>query len=186
MGKLASERGKQVANRRGGGQKCVEKRKKILNRGNELNKSFRISTSAKKRTQNELVFERKKGQTKRKWGRNAGKWKLEIRKPKLENRQLAQTSCSWKSADSSWSPARFFPLPWGEGDPRPAFSPAGAGRVRGRFREDSWTNRGPTNQVRATCWKLENRRPKLGLSVSIFHFPVSNFCFLAFTASLIL
>jgi hypothetical protein len=30
------------------------------------------------------------------------------------------------------------PLPWGEGGPRPALSPAGAGRVRGRFplRED--------------------------------------------------
>jgi hypothetical protein len=153
MRKLASERGKQVANRRGEGQKCVEKRKKILNRGNELSKSFRISTSAKKRTQNELVFERKRAQTNRRMGPKC--WKLEIRKSKLENPGLAQTSRSWKSADFSCSPARFFPLPWGEGDPRPAFSPAGAGRVRGLFREDSWTNRGPTNQVRATCWKIE-------------------------------
>jgi hypothetical protein len=85
MRKLASERGKQVANRRGGGGKCVENREKILNRGNELNKSFRISTSTKKRTQNELVFERKKGQTKRKMGPKC--WKLETGKWKLENRK---------------------------------------------------------------------------------------------------
>ena len=62
MRERKSQRGKEFGNRPGGGGKCMEKRKKILNRRNELNKSFRINKSSKKRTQNELVFECKKGQ----------------------------------------------------------------------------------------------------------------------------
>ena len=50
----AQEGGSKAA-RRGG--KWQENAKKILNRGNELDKSFRINKSCKKRTQNELVFE---------------------------------------------------------------------------------------------------------------------------------
>jgi hypothetical protein len=38
--------------------------------GTNYLKSFGISKSVKKRTQNELVFERKKGQTNSKMGRN--------------------------------------------------------------------------------------------------------------------
>jgi hypothetical protein len=61
MRELASQRGKEVANRPGGGGKCVKNQKKILNKRNEPNKSFRINKNAKKRTQNELVFECKNG-----------------------------------------------------------------------------------------------------------------------------
>ena len=38
------------------------------------------------------------------------------------------------SADTGGRSRNRSPLPWGEGGPRPAFSPAGAGRVRGYFR----------------------------------------------------
>jgi hypothetical protein len=44
-------------------------------------KSFRINKSDKKRTQNELVLERKNAQTKRKMGPKC--WKMEIRKSKI-------------------------------------------------------------------------------------------------------
>jgi hypothetical protein len=66
MRKLASERGKQVANRRGGGGKCVENRKKILNRGNEPKNVLKGKELTLSGAKNELVFERKKGQSKRK------------------------------------------------------------------------------------------------------------------------
>jgi hypothetical protein len=80
MRKLASERGKQVANRRGGVQKCVENRKKILNRGNEPKNMLKAKELAFSRAQNELVFERKIGQTNRKMelkNLEIGKWKME-------------------------------------------------------------------------------------------------------------
>ena len=63
---LASERGKGVRNRPGGGGKCVENRKKILNRGNEPKNMLKVKALAFSATQNELVFERKNAQTKRK------------------------------------------------------------------------------------------------------------------------
>jgi len=68
MRKLASERGKEVANRPGGGGKCVEKRKKILNSGNEPKNVLQTQELAVLGAKNELVFERKKGQSKRKMG----------------------------------------------------------------------------------------------------------------------
>jgi hypothetical protein len=68
MRKLASERGKQVENRRGGGQKCVENREKILNRGNEAKNLLKAKELAFSGAKNELVFERKKAQSKRKMG----------------------------------------------------------------------------------------------------------------------
>ena len=68
MRKLASERGKQVANRRGSGGKCVENGKKILNRGNEPKNVLKGKGLAFLGAKNELVFERKKAQTKRKMG----------------------------------------------------------------------------------------------------------------------
>ncbi len=37
-----------------------------------------------------------------------------------------------------WERAVVFPLPWGEGGPRPALSPAGAGRMRGLFVGDAY------------------------------------------------
>jgi hypothetical protein len=61
MRKLASERGKQVANRHGGGQKCVENGEKILNRGNEPKNLLKGKELAFLGAKNELVFERKKG-----------------------------------------------------------------------------------------------------------------------------
>jgi hypothetical protein len=63
MRERAGQHGKGVGNRRGGDGKCVEKRKKILNRRNELNKSFRINKSAKKETQNERFLGTKKAKT---------------------------------------------------------------------------------------------------------------------------
>jgi hypothetical protein len=87
---LASERGKQAANRRGGGGKCVEKRKKILNRGNEPKNLLKGKELAFLGAKNELVFERKNAQTKRKMGQKSGKWKLEIRKSKLEGPRTAE------------------------------------------------------------------------------------------------
>ena len=68
MRKLASERGKGVRNRRGGGGKCVENRKKILNRGNEPKNVLKAKELAFSGAKNELVFERKKAQSKRKMG----------------------------------------------------------------------------------------------------------------------
>jgi hypothetical protein len=61
MRECTNQRGKEFGNRPGGGGKCMENPKKILNRRNELNKSFRINKSYKKRTQNELLFECKNG-----------------------------------------------------------------------------------------------------------------------------
>jgi hypothetical protein len=84
MRKLASERGKQVANRRGGGGKCVENRKKILNRGNEPKSLLKVKELDLSGAKNELVFGRKKAQTKRKtWPKC---WKLENRNWKIEDR----------------------------------------------------------------------------------------------------
>jgi len=57
MESAGRERGKEVRKRPAGGGKRQGNAKKILNRGNELNKSFRINKSRKKRTQNELDFE---------------------------------------------------------------------------------------------------------------------------------
>jgi len=71
MRERMSQRGKEVGNGPGGSGKCAENRKKILNGRNELNKSLRINKGSKKRTQNELVFECKKGQTRpKKWLRS--------------------------------------------------------------------------------------------------------------------
>jgi hypothetical protein len=83
MRKLASERGKGVRSRPGGGGKCVENRKKILNRGNEPKNILIAKELAFSRGKNELVFERKKAQSKRKMGQKSGKWKLEIRNSKI-------------------------------------------------------------------------------------------------------
>ena len=58
MESAGRERGKEVR-KRPAGVKWQENAKKILNRGNELNKSFRINKRRKKRTQNELNFEPK-------------------------------------------------------------------------------------------------------------------------------
>jgi hypothetical protein len=66
MRKLGNKRGKQVANRRGGGGKCLENRKKILNRGNELKNLLKSKELTFSGAQNELVFERNKAQSKRK------------------------------------------------------------------------------------------------------------------------
>jgi len=68
MRKLASERGKGFADGRGGGGKCVENRKKILNRGNEPKNMLKAKELAFSGAKNELVFERKKAQSKRKMG----------------------------------------------------------------------------------------------------------------------
>jgi hypothetical protein len=81
MRKLASERGKQVANRRAGGQKCVENREKILNRGNEPKNLLKAKELAFSGAKNELVFECKKAQTNRRmepkaWKLENGRWKL--------------------------------------------------------------------------------------------------------------
>ena len=62
MESAGGERGKEIRKRPAGGAKRQGNAKKILNRGNELNKSFRINKSRKKRTQNELDFEPKNAQ----------------------------------------------------------------------------------------------------------------------------
>ena len=59
MESAGGERGKEVRKRPAGGAKRQGNARKILNRGNEPNKSFRINKSRKKRTQNELDFEPK-------------------------------------------------------------------------------------------------------------------------------
>jgi hypothetical protein len=81
MRKLASERGKGVRNRPGGGGKWVENRKKILNSGNEPKNILKAKELAFPGAKNELVFERKKGQSKRKMGPKI--WKMETGKSKL-------------------------------------------------------------------------------------------------------
>jgi hypothetical protein len=65
---LANAHGWQDANRRGGGVKCVERQKKILNRGNELKDLLKIKELASSGEKNELVFERKTGPSRRKMG----------------------------------------------------------------------------------------------------------------------
>jgi hypothetical protein len=62
MESAGRERGKETRKRLAGGAKRQGNTKKILNRGNEPNKSFRINKRRKKRTQNELNFERKNAQ----------------------------------------------------------------------------------------------------------------------------
>ena len=62
MESAGRECGKETRKRPAGGAKRQANAKKILNRGNEPNKSFRINKSLKKRTQNELDFERKNAQ----------------------------------------------------------------------------------------------------------------------------
>jgi len=66
MRRLARERGNLIGNRRGSGGKCVEKRKKILNSGNEPKNVLTTKELAFSGAKNELVFQRKKGQSKRK------------------------------------------------------------------------------------------------------------------------
>jgi hypothetical protein len=68
MRRLASERGEGVRNRRFGGGKCLENRKKILNRGNEPKNILKAKGLAFSGAKNELVFERKKAQTKLRMG----------------------------------------------------------------------------------------------------------------------
>jgi hypothetical protein len=63
MRRLASERAKGVADRRGGNGKCIENRKKILNSGNEPKNVLKTKELSFSGAKNELVFERKKGQT---------------------------------------------------------------------------------------------------------------------------
>jgi hypothetical protein len=71
MRRLASERAKGVADRRGGSGKCAENRKKILNSGNEPKNVLKTKELSFSGAKNELVFERKKGQTKpKKWPKN--------------------------------------------------------------------------------------------------------------------
>jgi hypothetical protein len=68
MRRLASERGKQVANCRGGGGKCVENRKKIPNSGNEPKNILKAKELAFSEAKNKLVFECNKPKSKpRKW-----------------------------------------------------------------------------------------------------------------------
>ena len=62
--RVAGERGVGVGSRRGGGGKCVEKRKKILNRGNEPNNVLNTKDLAFLGAKNELVFECKRTQIK--------------------------------------------------------------------------------------------------------------------------
>jgi len=50
------ERGKGIRERPQGTESGVKMQKDVKNRGNELNKSFRINKSLKKRTQNGLDF----------------------------------------------------------------------------------------------------------------------------------
>jgi hypothetical protein len=53
-----------IGYRRGGGGKCVENRKKIPNSGNEPKIILKAKELAFLGAKNELVFERKKGQSK--------------------------------------------------------------------------------------------------------------------------
>ena len=59
-GKLASERGKEVGNRPGGGGKWGENAKKILNRRNKAKDLLKAKELAFSGAQNELVFTGKK------------------------------------------------------------------------------------------------------------------------------
>ncbi|MGB9485346.1 MAG: hypothetical protein WCD04_04430, partial [Terriglobia bacterium] len=63
MRRLASERAKRVADRRGGRGKCVENRKKILNSGNEPKNVLKTQGLSFSGTKNELVFECKNAKT---------------------------------------------------------------------------------------------------------------------------
>ena len=68
MRRLAIERAKGVADRRGGRGKCVENRKKILNSGNEPKNVLKTQELAFSGAKNELVLEGKRTQIKtKKW-----------------------------------------------------------------------------------------------------------------------
>ena len=60
MRRIASERAKGVADRRGGRGKCVENRKKILNSGNEPKNVLNTKELSFSEAKNELVFEGKR------------------------------------------------------------------------------------------------------------------------------
>jgi hypothetical protein len=64
MRRLASERAKGVADRRGGRAKCAENRKKILNSGNEPKNVLKTQDLASSEAKNELAFECKRTQIK--------------------------------------------------------------------------------------------------------------------------
>ena len=64
MRRLASERAKGGADRRGGRGKCVENRKKILNSGNEPKNVLNTKELSFSGAKNELVFEVQKTQNK--------------------------------------------------------------------------------------------------------------------------
>jgi len=66
MRKLASERAKGAADRRGGRGKCVENRKKILNSGNEPKNVLKTRELSFSGAKNELVLEGKRTQIKAK------------------------------------------------------------------------------------------------------------------------
>jgi hypothetical protein len=91
MSKLASESGKDVQDRPGGGRKSAKNAKKILNRGNEPKDLLKTKELASSGAENELFFECNKGQSKQRIGpemREFGgiEWneKLEIRNWKME------------------------------------------------------------------------------------------------------
>ncbi len=63
MRRLASERAKGGADRRGGRGKCVENRKKILNSGNEPKNVLNTKELSFSGAKNELVFECKNAKT---------------------------------------------------------------------------------------------------------------------------
>jgi hypothetical protein len=115
MRKLASERGKGVRNRPGGGGKCVENRKKILNRGNEPKNILIAKELAFSGAKNELVFECKNAQTKRKMEPKT--WKMETRNSKIETRKSpagADFACL-EVCGFFLVPGQIFPSPLGRG-----------------------------------------------------------------------
>jgi hypothetical protein len=64
------------------------------------------------------------------------------------------------------------PLPWGEGGPRPALSPAGAGRVRGQLHAEDGSERlGASCSIdtskASSFWRAERR-------ISLWTFPPTN------------
>jgi hypothetical protein len=184
MRRLASERGKRVRNRPGGGGKCVENRKKILNRGNEPKNMLKAKELTFSGAQNELVFERKKAQSKRKMGAKIGELLRSFVVP-IRSGLLCRNSTHYSFPLSSLGRACLV-------RPRPATNPSPGPRrlMKAPSRSTLSPWRGQTHfAMRSVSDTTESvlRLPSLRMTMERgCQFLVSNFYFLVFSASLIL
>jgi hypothetical protein len=129
MKNAATEREKGFRDQRGGGGKCLENRKKILNRGNELKNLLKRKELLPLEAQNKLLFECKKPRTARK------------NRLQAPGKQVPDVRCR--------VPGARFPL---------AADETGGSRGKGRYRVPGKQVPGAGFQA-SGIWGLEGSRP---------------------------